>query len=883
MSSRSEKVTFLREDLPPTISSVPHPNIARTIVCIHKVTGRNLVLNLDGTANQFSEKSTNVVELFSRLIKDEGQLVYYDSGIGTYARPSFKSLSYIKQVIYHAIDTAIAWNFETIVHAAYKWLSENYQPGDKIFLFGFSRGAYQARVIAGMIEKVGLLHKGNERQIPFAYELYSSVIVNTKRERETSGTNESLSEAESKEEELCRQFKRSLCHKDVKVHFVGAWDTVSSIGVLRGNSLPETVSGMGHVCAFRHALALDERRVKFQPEYANGGLGPRETDKGNVKEVWFSGSHSDIGGGNTLNKNLRNFGPALRWMTYEAMTYGLRIEPYEGTWDPPRLTDSLKGFWNFLEILPFPCLSYQDETSLTWVPHLSAPRKIPNGHLIHQSVLRSMSSNHIQSNGNQHLNEEVDSSNEIASQMPGAFPKMEAVLYASYTPNATLSTTGWNQLCLAYEASPTLDIVEKDPFEDASHALDSFAVICLLTELSTPSSISLGERFSNQLTILHSFLEDETRLASLIEVPSAGGTLLTALGVACRLVPTTARLPKVSQVYEWGSCIRMVHRDAFVRVLQPFSCLGHWKGDENLKVSHVSFSHTDSKCMVLARYSRRCIYFSTWDGSCQPPKDVIGAQGSTSTMTSGGSYIATRDRHGISIIDTTTNPPSVTTDTDEGASNHDNDIRPLCFSEDHKILASSHVEGCIKLWRQEEHKWNVFKRFKSKDSQVWHLAFSRDGSSLAFYIWDCYVNVWSLKDDTLLRLENSQDSLTFAWSPSCDRLFSASLDGTVKVWKLGCEKVEHSFRAHHEQYWTRHLAFRPDGQVLATGGDDGRVRVWRCDTYEQIWDFDIGGWVSSIAFSSDGKRLISGGYWGSIHLWDVDMGDSEGMDYSLTE
>ena len=71
-------------------------------------------------------------------------------------------------------------------------------------------------------------------------------------------------------------------------------DTVSSIGVLRGQSLPETVTGMGHVCAFRHALALDEKRVKFQPEYVNGGLGPLPGDTGNVKEVWFPGTHSDM-------------------------------------------------------------------------------------------------------------------------------------------------------------------------------------------------------------------------------------------------------------------------------------------------------------------------------------------------------------------------------------------------------------------------------------------------------------------------------------------------------------------------------------------------------------------------------------------------------------
>lgn len=113
--------------------------------------------------------------------------------------------------------------------------------------------------------------------------------------------------------DLCKQFKRTLSHEHFRVHFVGAWcaaywrmpamicltymwnhrDTVSSIGVTRGPSFPETISGMGHVRAFRHGLSLNERRLKFLPEYANGGSGPKE-NCGDVKEVWFVGSHSDM-------------------------------------------------------------------------------------------------------------------------------------------------------------------------------------------------------------------------------------------------------------------------------------------------------------------------------------------------------------------------------------------------------------------------------------------------------------------------------------------------------------------------------------------------------------------------------------------------------------
>lgn len=115
---------------------------------------------------------------------------------------------------------------------------------------------------------------------------------------------------QAQEHELeVKQFKRTLSRPNVRVHFIGALvnftpaivlveanvyhrDTVSSIGFTKKRCLPETTAGMTHVCIFRHALALDELRVKFLPEYANGGGEPGSLPQ--VKEVWFAGSHSDV-------------------------------------------------------------------------------------------------------------------------------------------------------------------------------------------------------------------------------------------------------------------------------------------------------------------------------------------------------------------------------------------------------------------------------------------------------------------------------------------------------------------------------------------------------------------------------------------------------------
>ncbi|KAL0960404.1 hypothetical protein HGRIS_005444 [Hohenbuehelia grisea] len=256
------------------------------------------------------------------------------------------------------IDIMAAWHFKRSVLKAYQWLSENYEDGDRIFLYGFSRGAYQVRVIAGMMKKVGLLHKENNDQIAFAYELYigtteasrrnearkdgKATHSTTKKASRPGPSNEdatgkqgvpSPSSTGSKKEstslrkakQLCVRFKETLSQANVKVHFVGAWETVSSIGVFRSPSLPETTTGMGHVCVFWHALALDECCVKFMPEYASGGLGA--SGIGDVKEVWFAGTHSDIGGGNTENMELDKFGPARRWMIYESILIHISTRP----------------------------------------------------------------------------------------------------------------------------------------------------------------------------------------------------------------------------------------------------------------------------------------------------------------------------------------------------------------------------------------------------------------------------------------------------------------------------------------------------------------------------------------------------------------------------
>ncbi|KDQ62719.1 hypothetical protein JAAARDRAFT_171302 [Jaapia argillacea MUCL 33604] len=204
---------------------------------------RVLVLCFDGTANQYDGDNTNVVRLFSLLKKDDfhEQLCYYQAGIGTYFQPGV--VSPLFQWVAKIADEAVAWYLDAHVMDGYRFLMQNYNAGDKICLFGFSRGAYTARALAGMLHKVGLLPKDNDQQIPFAYKLY----------RKTSPADV----------ELGAGFKQTFC-RTVQVDFVGVWDTVSSVGVVMGRSLPFTTANET-IKTFRHALSLDEHRTKFQP------------------------------------------------------------------------------------------------------------------------------------------------------------------------------------------------------------------------------------------------------------------------------------------------------------------------------------------------------------------------------------------------------------------------------------------------------------------------------------------------------------------------------------------------------------------------------------------------------------------------------------------
>ena len=206
------------------------------------------------------------------------------------------------------------------VRAGYRFLALNYEPGDEIYLFGFSRGAYTARSIAGMIGNTGLLTR---RSLVLGH-LGEALERYKHRPAIPAGSKFQTSEA----------FREACCHPDTPIAFLGVFDTVGALGVPTvlhtDHQFHDVKLGRG-VRVARQALAIDERRRTFapclwsvsddSPEMVDvPGPDGKQAKVSRVKQVWFQGVHTDVGGGYP-ESGLSD--TTLRWMTEQAGTCGL--------------------------------------------------------------------------------------------------------------------------------------------------------------------------------------------------------------------------------------------------------------------------------------------------------------------------------------------------------------------------------------------------------------------------------------------------------------------------------------------------------------------------------------------------------------------------------
>ena len=258
---------------------------------------KNIVVCCDGTNNEYGDRNSNVVLLYSTLERESpGQVALYDPGVGTFAAHPF--LTATARGFSRLLGAAFAWGLTKNILDAYTFVMQNYEKDDRVFLFGFSRGAYTARAVAAMIHKVGLLQRDNQSLLRYAFKIF-------KREKHR-GSYAGFKDTFSR-----------VC----PIHFLGLWDTVSSVGWVWDPVTFQFTANNPSVKVVRHAISIDERRAFFR----QNRWGRNHAERQDLKEVWFPGVHSDVGGGYPQKEGgLSKI--ALEWMLVEAAEHGLMID-----------------------------------------------------------------------------------------------------------------------------------------------------------------------------------------------------------------------------------------------------------------------------------------------------------------------------------------------------------------------------------------------------------------------------------------------------------------------------------------------------------------------------------------------------------------------------
>jgi len=300
----------------------------------------------------------------------------------------FGSLSPVTRRLTRVLGMAVGYGLENDIRDAYVFLMQAYEPGDSIFLFGFSRGSFTVRAVAALIKSYGMLRMGNEPLVPYAIRMQM-------------GINRANSDPQFKKQyfDLAKEFKDTMSGPEPRLRFVGVWDTVSSVGWIENPLHLPYEANNPTIEIGRHAVSIDERRAFFRshlwipPKDPSAPRGPRD-----VKQVWFPGVHCDIGGGYPEDESgLSKM--ALEWMLQEAKWAGLRVDQTRendvlGRGDadsyvaPNQMAaahESLTGAWRIAEFVP---KRHYNWKSGKWGHRMNLFRRrtIPPGSLIHESA-----------------------------------------------------------------------------------------------------------------------------------------------------------------------------------------------------------------------------------------------------------------------------------------------------------------------------------------------------------------------------------------------------------------------------------------------------------------------------------------------------------------
>jgi uncharacterized protein (DUF2235 family) len=254
---------------------------------------KKIIICLDGTNDQIGKsRPTNVGKTFEMLSLTDpsAQIAYYDPGVGTL--PDSTARGKLGRLMSRGAELAFGLGIRANLIQAYTWLMQHYQFHDEIYIFGFSRGAYTARALIGMLNRPGLLRPGSENLVEYAVEEYA-------RNKSADATRKAgISEFAdafcwgTENDPLSADWKDPIFHwgrHAVPIQYLGAWDTVQATGLGPVGKLhwPFT-RDLPNVIKIRHAVSIDEHRGPYHEYLVDKRQG--------VEEVWFAGVHCDVGG-----------------------------------------------------------------------------------------------------------------------------------------------------------------------------------------------------------------------------------------------------------------------------------------------------------------------------------------------------------------------------------------------------------------------------------------------------------------------------------------------------------------------------------------------------------------------------------------------------------
>ncbi len=329
----------------PTATATDGATASATAIATDPAAARDIVLCCDGTDNTLTagRADTHVLRMYQHLRRHPAttpRIMFYDPGVGAPAgAPATGPGDYLARSIERISGLASGRGIYANITDAYLFIARHYRASsDRIWLFGFSRGAFTVRCVAGMVNLFGIIGAEHEAMLPTLIRIYFSLPDDPAADRGRpfrslmrSVDNLFGGEKAPGRTALAKQVRDEFTAapgRDAWVHFVGVWDTVESVGLpgplSRSNPSTATVHDkrFHHV---RHALSLDEHRWAFEPRlYEEPGDVDDPALPQTLRQRWFPGAHRDVGGGYTPERaGLAD--ATLRWMIAEAVGCGLAV------------------------------------------------------------------------------------------------------------------------------------------------------------------------------------------------------------------------------------------------------------------------------------------------------------------------------------------------------------------------------------------------------------------------------------------------------------------------------------------------------------------------------------------------------------------------------